>query len=1546
MDTDILKNQWWGELKHGGMLISSALINQYYNSKKLISSYKYELFRDKYINFKAKMEVKKERLFIAEWVDFIFEEVLEYKINNIQKGNNVNSEFKIKTLLGRRLSPDRVIFDGERPVFFIKFCEDKNIGVGKGKKSSAEFFELLRENKDVSLGVITNGEQIRLCHVGSGHESWVEWTIENWFVEQEFRNQLYGFMTILSKDSTYIISNEKSTLITAIEESRSKQGELSSVLGEQVREAVEILISTYEETIKSNSNLILEETFNNKKKYLDAIYQSASRVMMRMVVLFFAESRGMLPRDIQSYNDSYGLEGLYSQLKIASTHEGKKALKNQYSGWRRILSLFKLVYKGSGHQLIQLQAYGGELFKSGDLDSKDDITKVLAIFESEQYKLSDFDVLNILEKLKIGKIKVKEGNKFIWVNGPVDFSDIRTEYIGIMYEGLLDYSLNRANEPMLVLNAGDQPVLPLSHLEVLNDDEIKQLFKEFKSEIAQSDQIIDNVKKNENTETEEKEESLVIQKVKAWALRVIVSLNLVKKNKSMDEYEYKKICEREAEKLIIHIYETGDYFLVKAGGTRKGTGTYYTKPGLTIPTVKRTLEPLLYYVKEDNIVPKEPEHILSLKICDPACGSGSFLVAATEYISDVLTESMLFYGRFEKKSIDKTRIMPYATRSKGLVEEETLSVPPESEYFEEHLRARLMRYVVERCIYGVDINPMAVELARLSLWIDTMNDELPFTFLDHKIKHGNALVGASFSNFMHYPIQAWKRDGGDSDHSNGIKYSKKEWTNKVKDFFNNVIKPEMVEVIEEFQGIKQLTLESQEEKVEKLLQENFNEVTELLEEFHNIPMSANGIRKRELMYRDKIIENEAITRIKFAFDKWCSIWFWPGDKLDFCPSPKTFSNMRNETVDMILNISKEQSFFHWELEFPDVFASKNSGFSAIIGNPPWNIAKPNSVEFFSYYDPLYRTYDKQVALKKQKQLFEESSEIERRWLIENANNKAMSNWVQYSASPFGYDNNGDTLLSIVKSKKQNETLHKAWKLRRNFDKLYDRGQTPYLLQGGSDINLYKLFIEQGLYLLSKNGRLGLIVPSGIYSDKGTFDLRRYFLSKTKWEWLFSFENREKIFDIHGSFKFAVIILNKGLETEYIKTAFMIRKLSTWEKLNVPILMYSKDNVTNFSPDNIALLEFEDQNDLDIIGKIFVNGINVDLSTTREFDMTNDSKLFVKQSELLDKGYCLDEFGIMRKKQSDNYYPLYQGTAVNQLNFADKKWDVSVNDWTKNKISNDISMQYYLNEKYSSLLVGIKLYYRSIARNTDTRTFLGTVTPFFPSGNSLNKIIIGHNSLDYIRLSGILSTFAYDYILRNKMIGTNVNSFILKEIPIIKVDANIQNYLILVSSRLQLTHKVFSPQWLEVRKAIKYIKNVNLYSLWAITIHERRRLRCILDALVAYYYGLNFEDFNYILRDDENNAKGFWRVDKEKPKEVKQTTLTLLAFNDLLERGIADFIANEWQLPSYAAEYYGEQYLSWQLDKHPEESWKECEEHAKAFLGDELYEELTEKLMNK
>ena len=494
----------------------------------------------------------------------------------------------------------------------------------------------------------------------------------------------------------------------------------------------------------------------------------------------------------------------------------------------------------------------------------------------------------------------------------------------------------------------------------------------------------------------------------------------------------------------------------------------------------------------------------------------------------------------------------------------------------------LRRHVVERCLYAVDLDPLAVELCRLSLWIETMDRTLPFGFLDHKVKCGNALIGAWFDQFRHYPVMAWKnREGGDKNHRNGVHFEQDARTKAIKAFVNDKLKPDL-----------ELFLQGADLFQEDLLEESLavhDEALAALADMHALPVQDAAERAR--IYRERLLGSPAWQSLKRAMDLWCACWFWPAEEIERAPLPSTFVDPPEETGAVAERIAAEMRFFHWELEFPDVFRAAGSGFDAILGNPPWDIAKPVSKEFFSDIDPLYRSYGKQEALRKQTDYFAAVA-VERHWLEYSARFRAQSNFMGYAASPYGdpeeNDKNRDRFT--VARGNRNTELHDRWRRARARSSGFGDPAHPFRHQGSADLNLYKLFLEAAHALLRHGGRLGFVVPSGLYSDNGTGALRRLFIERCRWEWLFGIENREVIFPIHRSYKFNPVIVNKGGATEAIRTAFMRRKLDDWERAEDLATAYTREQVERFSPRSRAILEIQSARDLEILEKIYTNAV--------------------------------------------------------------------------------------------------------------------------------------------------------------------------------------------------------------------------------------------------------------------------------------------------------------------------------------------------------------------
>ena len=390
------------------------------------------------------------------------------------------------------------------------------------------------------------------------------------------------------------------------------------------------------------------------------------------------------------------------------------------------------------------------------------------------------------------------------------------------------------------------------------------------------------------------------------------------------------------------------------------------------------------------------------------------------------------------------------------------------------------------------------------------------------------------------------------------------------------------------------------------------------------------------------------------------------------PIAADFLQPSEEAIRLTTELRDRLRFFHWELEFPDVFTCSGGGFDAVVGNPPWEVQKPNSKEYFSpNIDPLYRTYGKaRDALRQQKGYFRNDSKHEDGWLEERAKLKSLGNWIKYTAVPFGdrirTDRNGDQKFDCTLGRgfEPSKDLHRRWAHLRRSRTGYADTAHPYESQGSADLNTYKMFLETGYRLLRDSGRLGMIVPSGIYSDKGSTGLRTLFLEQSRWEWLFSFENREKIFEIHRSFKFNPLIVQKGGQTETISTGFMHRNVHDWDEAEKHALGYPADRVVQFSPISKVLLEIRDERELRALEKAYSTGVLLrdnspigwKIRLSRDFHMGDDAGVFRNRRHFEQAGFSVDSDGFWRNVTTgEAAVPFYQGTLMGVFSSVSSKY---------------------------------------------------------------------------------------------------------------------------------------------------------------------------------------------------------------------------------------------------------------------------------------------------
>jgi hypothetical protein len=1522
-----------------------------------------------------------------ETIDFVLSEVCRFQ-THWKKGPQVESSWTRNDREGRSLRPDRLWSDDHGntiPVFIDK--ESRTLGLGKGRRFVSRVLRWLRSGSE-KLTLLTNGRQWRILYAGADYEAWCESDSTLWFEDGLPSPQLHALVELFSPRLwTAPKAGARTPLLQAIEDSRKGQADLSSSLGERVRLAVERLIDAHQHAIDELGQDIPPAE----------LYRAAGRVIMRLVVVLFAEARGLLPVDNTVYHSSYGLRGLQDDLrKLARSNR----LSASRSAWPRLLALFRLVHHGSAHPDLTVRGYGGELFQPGSETSSDGLIKAIWLFENacflnERFSIPDSLIQSLVENLTQTREKVRSGSGFMTVPVPVDFSDLSSEYIGILYEGMLDYELKQVpeGEAAVLLPIGQQPILPLSRLEGMSEKQLAELRKEFsktaksssdegeetseeqQEEATNDDDPVEELPEEGDPVEAEMAESQPLgglqSRVASFFAKFVVDAGLVRKPSARATPESRAAHAEEIAKKAAALARTAHYpgkrYLVRWGGTRKGSGSFYTRPGLSGPTVQRTLAPLAYVPPKQadgsenkdapltEWTPRLPEEILSVKVCDAACGSGTFPVGGLRFLSQALWDSVHYHNRISPTGDNRTAVSLFGKAgARESLGDEFLPCLPDDETYETRLRARLKRHVAERCIYGVDLDPLAVELCRLALWIETLDPELPFTFLNHKIKCGNGLVGCWFDRFEDYPALALHRPQDDAGDTKTGPLSQ-----ALKTVRDATIKPSLAH-----------WLEAQDPGVFSFLKsgpsiaEQHKAVTALFEQLHNFGVHESEERAR--FYNEKVVP--ALAPLRAAFDAWCAVWFWPLDKLQLLPTPEQFATPSEASREVIAKTAAQLRFFHWELEFPDVFTAPNSGFSAILGNPPWEVQKPSSKEFFSNYDPLYRTYGKQEALKHQKQLFAADPGIELEWLAYCARFKALSNWCSNAGFPWGDPEDetlGGTKWSLVRGS-ANADLHSTWRQIRTERRGYADPAHPFRHQGSADLNTYKLFLEQIHALLRPEGRLGVIVPSNVYTDKGSTTLRRLFLEQCQWEWLFSFENREKIFDIDSRFKFAAVIVQKGGETAAIRTAFMRRNLADWAEGERHALDYPRAQVAQFSPKSYAILELRSVKDAQILEKMYANGVLLGddseqgwgLKYAREFDMTNDSKLFPPRPWWEEKGYVPDEYGhwlkggwvpvtgnepwvsggdawlaehwrrarsILHRPEGlilsrdgtmamrvedieDVALPLYEGRMIDHFDFSSKGW---VSGKGRSAVWRDIPWdnkviepQYLMGRTITAETMGLKISFLDIGSATNARSMISTIVLGAPCGNVAPVFHRAGSEAETVALSVVLNSCIYDFAVRLRLGGLHLNYFVVEETPLAILRAN--PALIEASGRIALALNFGTSAAAQVWMSVTSLgaNKGSWTSSWASTVAERLRLICQAEAITAYSFGLSLSDVMQLLLDCDHptsvirsdefsrelDPKGFWRVDKEKDPELRHTVLAQVAFADLQSKGLEAFLS--------------------------------------------------------
>lgn len=747
------------------------------------------------------------------------------------------------------------------------------------------------------------------------------------------------------------------------------------------------------------------------------------------------------------------------------------------------------------------------------------------------------------------------------------------------------------------------------------------------------------------------------------------------------------------------------------GNDRKTTGSYYTPTALIESLLETALDPVV----DQALKAENPEvALLNLKICDPACGSGHFLLAAANRIARRL--ACLRTGDSEP-SVDAAR--------------------------------QALRDVVARCIYGMDINPMSVELCKVGLWLETHEPGKPLSFLDHHIICANSLMGTTSATIKQgIPATAYVVLGGDDQ--DAVKELKK----KNKDQRKHLDQWQF----EKFEAAAQAVIDT----VKPLLLEDMPADT--LEE----------MARREQAWRDWQKSPEWQNK-KFLYDMWTAAFVLPSyfpetgrvlpDGTHVLDKDRPFGITWNTLVtfvnggklidglaEAVNQAAREYQFFHYEVMFPEVAAK--GGFDAILGNPPWERIKLQEKEWF-----------------------------------------AANNYPDIAEAP----NAAARRKKIAALEKSDPLIFEKWQsaLRQaEAFSHYLRNSGVYPLCGLGDINLYTVFAEWMRSNLNPAGRLGCIVPSGIATDDTT---KFFFQDMVKTESLVSlydFENKGIFPGVHSSYKFSLLTCGSGA-MPLAPNAYFVFFAHATEDVRSPEKRFT------LSPAEICLLNpntrtcpiFRSQKDAELTKAVYrrvpvlireAQGNQPEenpwgIRFNRMFDMSNDSHLFRTKEQLEADGWEL--FGNVFEKDGERFLPLYEAkmTQIYNHRAADiikSNTAVSRQAQPKEILSNELKYPERVaqpifwvteNECHSRISDWDKpwlLGFSSVTSPTNARTINPTIIPFAGVGNSF-PILLGRTLTEnYPLLCANMSSFMFDYIVRQKIGGINLNFYLINQFPLL------------------------------------------------------------------------------------------------------------------------------------------------------------------------------------
>ncbi|MET7286452.1 DNA methyltransferase [Streptomyces sp. NPDC005573] len=897
----------------------------------------------------------------------------------------------------------------------------------------------------------------------------------------------------------------------------------------------------------------------------------------------------------------------------------------------------------------------------------------------------------------------------------------------------------------------------------------------------------------------------------------------------------------------------------RAGNERKKTGSYYTPSSLVDVLLDSTLDPVIdaaqergerkaTEAKQRDVRETVVAELLSLTVCDPACGSGHFLVAAARRLA---------------KRVAAVREQTPEPTADGV--------------------RHALHEVIARCVYGVDLNPMAVELAKVSLWMEALEPGKALGFLDAHVKLGNGLIGATPALLRGgIPDAAFKVVEGDEASV------ARDWLKRNKD---------------EHQGI--VTLDAELEESVSVTNTAF--AAELRDLLDGSPTDKLGeVRKLAARYRAWEGSAEYQDALKIA-DAWCAAFMW--EQTESAPAPVTqrvFLSLQSEdgkgalkeTHDEIGRLSEEYRFFHWHLEFPEVFSVPEEqsapevdpvtgwagGFDCVLGNPPWDKVDFEDKKYFSVVEPSLA----------------EISGTARRTAIAEWAAEHPEEGARYQAA--------------------------RRQVKSSFLFLGSSGAYPQLrkglsVKGVNSLQTDQLFTERFVSITAPEGRCGTVVPTQIATGAGAQFLFQDLTRRGAVRHLYDFENgrRERLFPaVHASYQFSLISLaGRGLAEPAARFAFF---------LGHPDELADRRAVFALSPEEIALINpntgtlpvFRTRRDADLTVAIqrrvpvlvrekHEGGNPWNITFKNHFNMTDDSDLFWGLQRLEAEHWELD--GCTFVKDEKRMLPLYEAKMAHLFDHRWNRYYGPGNDdyervplEEKQNIHGATLPRHWVQESgriptvrkgKEVTVAGVDLRleelewerdwllgWRDVARTTDERTAIPAFLPKVAAGHTFPLMFPACPVELTAAMVAAQSSLVFDFVARQKVGGIHMALMTWKQLPIPHPDDLALHTRFLTPRTLELVYTAW-----DMEPLAKDLGDTDTPFTW--NEDRRAQLRAELDAYFLHLYGVDREDADYILESFQTDKKGGLKYNEiAKYGEYRTKRLVLTEYDRMATAGLS------------------------------------------------------------